>query len=107
MTPSSQDLRQPILETVQRREGSLRQIARRSRASLPFAARLLQPSPRTGSIPPHPHRGGNPAALGPEDLERLRDLVRPQPDATLEELRPWLGVAGSTLAIGRALKKLG
>ena len=107
MTPYSQDLRQRILETVQRREGSLRQIAQRFLVSLSFVVRLLQTYRRTGSIQPQPHRGGNPAALGPEDLERLRDLVREQPDATLEELRQWLGVAGSTMALCRALKKLG
>ena len=107
MTPYSQDLRQRIVETVQRREGSLRQIAQRFLVSLSFVVRLLQTYRRTGSIQPQPHRGGNPAALGPEDLERLRDLVREQPDATLEELRQWLGVACSTMAICRALKKLG
>ena len=107
MTPYSQDLRQRILETVQRGEGSLRQIARRFLVSLSFVIRLLQTYRRTGSIQPRPHRGGHPAALGPEDWERLRDLVRPQPDATLEQLRQWLGVAGSTMALGRALKKRG
>src|SRR6516165_8576036 len=106
MTPYSQDLRQRILETIQRREGSLRQIAQRFLVSLSFVVRLLQTYRRTGSIQPQPHRGGNPAALGPEDLERLRDLVREQPDATLEELRQWLGVACSTMAICRALQKL-
>src|SRR5215470_200677 len=107
MTPYSQDLRQRILETVQRREGSVRQIARRFLVSLSFVVRLLQTYRRTGSIQPQPHRGGNPAALGPEDLQRLRELVRQQPDATLEELRQRLGVACSTMAICRALKKLG
>jgi transposase len=107
MPPSSQDLRPRILETVQRREGSLRPIARRFLVSLSFVVRLLQTYRRTGSIQPQPHRGGNPAALGPEDWERLRELVRPQPEATLEEWRQRLGVAGSTMAIGRALKKLG
>ena len=40
-------------------------------------------------------------------MERLRELVQQQPDATLEELRQRLGVACSTMAICRALKKLG
>jgi transposase len=107
MTPISQDLRQRILETVQRREGSLRQIAQRFLVSLAFVVRLLQTYRRTGSIQPQPHRGGNPAKLDPEDLERLRELVRKQPDATLEELRQRLGVPCSTMTICRALKKLG
>jgi len=107
MTPYSQDLRQRILETVQRREGSLRQIAQRFLVSLSFVVRLLQTYRRTGSIQARPHRGGNPAKLGPEDWERLRELVRQQPDATREELRQRLGVACSAMTICRALKKLG
>src|SRR5437763_15049015 len=107
MTPYSPDLRERILETVQRREGSLREIARRFLVSLSFVVRLLQTYRRTGSIPPRPHRGGNPAKLGQEDLQRLRELVRQQPDATLEELRQRLGVACRTMAISRALRKLG
>src|SRR5438128_619575 len=106
MTPYSHDLRERILETVQRGEGSLRQIARRFLVSLSFVTRLLQTYRRTGSLQPQPHRGGNPPALGPADWERLRELVRQQPDATLEEWRQRLGVAGSTMAIARALRKL-
>jgi transposase len=85
----------------------LRQIARRFLVSLSFVVRLLQTYRRTGSIQPQPHGGGNPAKLDPEDLEHLRELVRQQPDATLEELRQRLGVPCSTMAICRALKKLG
>ena len=52
MTPYSQDLRERILETVQRGEGSLRQIAQRFLVSLSFVVRLLQTYYRTGSIQP-------------------------------------------------------
>src|SRR6476659_3658953 len=106
MTPYSQDLRQRILETVERGEGSLRQIARRFLGSLSFVTRLLQLHRSTGSLRPRPHGGGNPAKLGPQDLDRLRELVRQQPDATLEELRQRLGVSCSTMTIARALRKL-
>src|SRR3954453_8333559 len=107
MTPYSQDLRQRILETVEGGEGSLRQIARRFLVSLSFVTRLLQLHRSTGSPQPRPHGGGNPAKLSPQDLERLRELVRQQPDATLEELRQRLGVACSTMTISRALRRLG
>jgi transposase len=69
MTPYSQDLRQRILETVQRREGSLRQIAQRFLVSLSFVVRLLQTYRRTGLIQPRPHGGGNPA-IASGKLER-------------------------------------
>src|SRR5438309_9446054 len=106
MTPYSQDLRQRVLATVQRGEGSLRQIARRFLVSVSFVTRLLRTHRSTGSLDPKPHGGGNPAALGPEDLERLRELIRQQPDATLEECRQRLGVSCSTMTIARALRKL-
>jgi transposase len=107
MTPYSQDLRQRVLDTVQRGEGSLRQIARRFLVSISFVTRLLRTHRSTGSLKPKPHGGGHPAALGPEDLERLRELIRQQPDATLEECRQRLGSDCSLMTISRALRTLG
>ena len=101
MKAYSQDLRKRILDTVQRGDGSLRQIARRFLVSVSFITRLLQLHRSTGSLEPRPHGGGNPAVLGPEDLEQLRELVRQQPDATLEELRQRLGVSCSLMTISR------
>jgi transposase len=106
MSAYSQDLRQRVIDTVERGEGSLRQIARRFLVSLSFVTRLLRHHRETGSVEPKPHRGGRPPALGPADLERLRQLNREQPDATLEELRQRLGVDCSLMAISRALRKL-
>jgi transposase len=107
MKAISEDLRKRILETIQRGDGSLRQIARRFLVSVSFITRLLQLHRSTGSLGPRPHGGGNPAVLSPEDLEQLRELVQKQPDATLEELRQRLGVSCSLMTISRALRKLG
>src|SRR2546421_11593767 len=107
MTPYSQDLRQRVLDTVRRREGSLRQIARRFLVSVSFVTRLLRAHRDTGSLEPKPHGGGNPAVLTPGDLERLRELIPQPPDATLEEWRQRLGVPGSTHTDSRALRPLG
>jgi transposase len=106
MSPYSRDLRKRILDTVERGEGSLRQIARRFLVSLSFVARLLRHYRTTGSLEPKPHGGGRHPALGPAQLQRLRALIRKKPDATLDELRRDLGVACSTMAIVRALQKL-
>jgi transposase len=106
MAAYSQDLRQRILDAIERQEGSLRQIARRFVVSLSFIVRLLQLHRRTGSIDPRPPGGGHPAALGPDDLERLEELIRQQPDATLKELRQRLGASCSLTTIWRALEKL-
>src|SRR3954468_9477568 len=67
----SQDLRQLIVDTVQRGEGTVRQIAERFFVSISFVTRLLQLHRSSGSAEPRPHGGGNPAVLTPEDLERL------------------------------------
>ena len=106
MNAYSQDLGERILDTVQRGDGSLRQIAHRFLVSVSFITRPLQPHRSTGSLEPRPHGGGNPAALGPEDLEQLRELVRQQPDARLDELRQRLGVSCSLMTISLALRKL-
>jgi transposase len=106
MKAISEDLRKRILETIQRGDGSLRQIARRFLVSVSFITRLLQLHRSTGSLEPRPHGGGNPPILSPEDLQQLRELVQKQPDATLEELRQRLGVSCSLMTISRALCKL-
>src|SRR5215208_3319210 len=107
MTPYSQDLRQRVLDTVRRGEGSSRQIARRFPVSVSFVTRLLNRYRRTSSLEPKPHGGGHPPSLGPEDLERLRESIRQQPDATLEECRQRLGTSCGTMTTSRALRKLG
>src|SRR3954447_13500851 len=107
MTPYSQDLRKRILETVERGEGSLRQIADRFLVSVSFVTRLLRTHRDTGSLEPKPHGGGTPAVPPPEALQRLRELIRQQPDATLEECRQRLGLSCSTMTISRALSRLG
>jgi transposase len=61
----------------------------------------------TGSVEPRPHGGGNPAVLTPEDLQRLRELIRQRPDATLEECRTHLGTWCSLMTLSRALSRLG
>jgi len=105
--PYSQDLRTRILNAIDQSEGSIRQTASRFQVSTSFIVRLLRRRRETGAIEPKPHGGGQPPALDTNQLERLRELVRQQPDATLAELRQRLGVDCSLAAICRALKKLG
>ncbi len=107
MTPYSRDLRQRVVDTIQRGDGSVRQIAKRFLVSVSFVVRLLHRHRATGSVEPGPHGGGNPAVLTPADLERLRELIRRRPDATLEECRQQLGLSCSTMTIARALRNLG
>jgi transposase len=107
MTPYSQDLRQRILETARHGGATVKQIAERFLVSVSFVTRLLQLHRATGSVEPRPHGGGHPAVLTPEDLQRLRELIRDRPDATLEECRRHLGSSCSLATISRALFRLG
>src|SRR3954451_7441078 len=107
MTPYSQDLRQRIVDTIQRGDGAIRQAADRFLVTFSFVTRLLQLYRGTGSVEPRPHGGGNPAVLTPEDLQRLREFIRQQPDATLEERRTHLGASCRLMTISRALSQLG
>ena len=58
MPAYSQDLRQRVIDAVERKEGSIRQIARRFVVNLSFVVRLLQLHRRTGSVEPKPSAGG-------------------------------------------------
>src|SRR5512147_957837 len=87
MRPYSTDLRERVAAAIDHHEGSLRQIARTFRVSLSFIVRLLQRRRTAGTLAPKPHGGGPPPALGPDDRQRLADLIREQPDATLDQLK--------------------
>jgi transposase len=107
MKPLSNDLRERILNAVDNREGSRRQLAARFSVDASTITRLLQLRRQTGSIQPRPHGGGAAPTLDQDALERLRSLVAEDPDATLETLKRRLGVSGSIMIVCRALQKLG
>jgi len=107
MTPYSQDLRQRIVDTVTRGDGTIPRVAERFLVSVSFVTRLLQLYRGTHSVEPRPHGGGNPAVLTPQDLERLHEFIRKRPDATLEECGAHLGASCSLMTISRALSRLG
>src|SRR5512135_3795371 len=87
MGPYSLDLRERVAAAVDHHEGSQREIARRFRVSLSFIVRLLQRRRDAGTLAPKPHGGGPPPCLGPDDPQRLAELIREQPAATLEQVK--------------------
>jgi len=107
MRPLSNDLRERILDAVDHREGSRRQLAARFKVNVSTITRLLHLRRQTGSSEPRPHGGGVAPTLDQDALDRLRDLVKEDPDATLEMLKQRLGVSGSLMIVWRALQKLG
>src|SRR6478736_6589916 len=107
MQPLSNDLRKRILEAVDNREGSRRELAVRFKVNTSTITKLLRLRRETGSFEPRPHAGGVAPALDGDALQRLRRLVEETPDATLETLRQRMGISGSRMIICRALQKLG
>jgi transposase len=86
MASYSIDLRQKILLAYERRIGSQRALADIFGVSLSFVEKLLRRHRTTGAIAPKPHAGGQRPRLDGTAQVQLRQLVRDQPDATLEEL---------------------
>jgi transposase len=105
MKPYSSDLRQRLVDAVERGEGSLRELADLFQVSLSFVVRLLRRYRDTGSVAPKPHAGGPTPRLDDHAVQQLLRLVREQPDATLAELRDRLGVPCSLMTIARALQR--
>jgi transposase len=73
-------------------------VARKYSVSASWVRRLKQRQKATGSIAPRPPSPGRPVVLAPHE-DRLRELVRDDPDATLDELRRRLGVEVSIGAL--------
>ena len=105
MRPSSQDLRDRIIQALQAGNASQPAMAARFCVSLSFAEKRWQRFRRSGSRAAQPHAGGRQRALT-DHTTLLRREVEPQPDATLEELRERIAAAQgpqvSTATICRA-----
>lgn len=98
----SQDLRDRVLAAYARGMKTS-EIARTFNVSPAWARRVRQVQREEGRTTPLP-RGG--ARVIKIDVARLAELVREQPDATLEQLRVRLGVDCSAWAIGLALRRM-
>ena len=102
-SPYSQDLRDRVLAAYDR--GMPTQvIAEVFDISKSWARRLKQRRRETGETAARPMGG---AKIVKIDRVRLAELVRAQPDATLEELRVRLGGVRTISAVCMALQRLG
>jgi len=101
----SADLRQRVVDAVDRGEGSQREIARRFGVSLSFVVRMLQRRRSGGGLEPRPHGGGAGFKLSVDDRIRLFDLSRRHPDATLKQLKEMGGFDCTLVTIWRTLRR--
>ncbi len=102
-TPYSQDLRDRVLRAYDRGMKT-KQIAEIFQVSPAWARRVKQRRRETGETTHRPMGGPGITIV---DRNQLASLVRQHPDATLAELRTWLGVQCALSTLCQALKKMG
>ena len=107
MRAYSTDLRQRVVAACDARDGTREQIAVRFSVSVAWIRKLVRRRRETGSIEPRPRGGGRAPAFDAEAGRRLREAVRADADATLQELAHAAGVACCPSAVHRALARLG
>lgn len=107
MKAYSIDLRERVVAAYDAREGTQEQVAARFAVSLSRVRKPLRQRRATGSIAPRPHGGGHAPAFDADAAVKLRQAVRDDSDATLEESGRLAGVACSPSAVFRTLDRLG
>lgn len=111
MKAYSLDLRQRVVEAVDRGEDSLEEVATLFGVGLTFVKKMLRQRRQTGDLSPLPHGGGKPLSLNRKHLRSLHAAVKRNNDLTLEELRDHLAnatqVSVSAATVSRALSRLG
>jgi transposase len=107
MAAYSMDLRIRVAAACDEGLETRAEIADRFAVSTSWVRRLLQRRRETGSLAPKPHGGGQPPAFDAPAADRLRQAVAATPDGTLRELARASGIACSTSAVDRALRRLG
>jgi transposase len=108
MEAYSMDLRQRVAQAVDEGKRTKWEISLLFRVSPAWIRRLLQRRRETGSLAPKPRQGGGPKPkLDQEQRERLKVLVREDPDATLAELCERVHVKVSVTTMCRVLAQLG
>jgi transposase len=107
MKPTSIDLRKRIVAARIEDGQSMGQIARRFKIPKGTVQNILERHRDSGGVQPKPPNSGRKPMFVGQVLARLDQAVRLHPDATLAELRDRCGIAVSTVAVHRALKRLG
>lgn len=87
MAAYSLDLRERIIEAVERQVGSKREIARLFGVHESFLYKLLRQKRERGDLAPLPHGGGAQAKLSAEQWQQVANWLVATPDATLAELQ--------------------
>jgi transposase len=110
MKPYPLELRQRIVDAVDKQLGTIEKIAEIFGVTERYLYKLLALRRDTDDLAPRPHGGGAEARLDEPKLLRLAALVAEQPDATLKELTESLNrrrrVRVSLSSVWRGLEKI-
>lgn len=87
MAAYSLDLRERLVEAVERQVGSKREIARLFGVHESFLYKLLRQKRVRGDVAPLPHGGGARAKLTAAHWQQVAQWIETTPDATLAELQ--------------------
>ena len=107
MAALSMDLRERILASYDRGEGTRDQIARRYKVSLGMVKKLIQQRRHCGDIAPRHHLSGRKPLILESHKKEMKKLLAGRPDMTLEELRDATGLSCTLPAIHYALAAIG
>jgi transposase len=107
MRTLSLDLRERILSSYDKNEGTREEIADRYRVSLGMVKKLLQQRRHTGEIGARHHRSGRKPMILAVHQRQMRTLLGRKPELTLKELRAAVALECSLAAIHYALEKMG
>lgn len=107
MKALSLDLRERILSTYDKGEGTREQVARRFRVSLGMVKKLLQQRRDTGEIGSRRHLCGRKPRISESQRNQMRAVLKKTPDMTLKELRNNLVLDCTLPAIHYVLKDMG
>jgi transposase len=84
--PYGVELRRRIVRAYTKREGSIRDVAKRFAVAPGTVQNYLDLLSKTGSLAPRPHGGGRKSRIHPRHLQQLQRLLHEMPDATVAEL---------------------
>jgi transposase len=107
MKTYSQDFRERVVESCDAGDSTREEIAEQFGVSTSWIRRLLQRRRESGSVAAHKRGGRRPSKFSGRKLEKLKELLDAQPDATLAEFRDQCGVKASLTSVFRALDRLG
>ena len=107
MAALSMDLRERILASYDRGEGTRDQIASRYKVSLGMVKKLIQRRRHSGDIAARHHLSGRKPLILESHKKAMKELLARRPDMTLEELREATGLSCTLPAIHYALAAMG